>query len=386
MLPIYYTSDEPGAPTLNNANGSLISVLDAVLINGFGLKSVTSITVAGGVATVTCAGHQFTGGVGRLVQIAGASPSALNGNQVATVVDANTFTFPTTAANGTATGTISARRAPLGWQKVFSSTNKAIYGRTDPQATSMLLRIDDTGTGVASTTYARAVMCESATDVDTMTGVSPTTAQISGGWYVSKGQNNTAAKKWLIVGDERTVYVFTEGATDPWSGDNGLALFAFGDINSYRSGGDAYGCFISGSYTTSDTCYLLTHSYGAQSAVIARANNQITPSPWVETVGRSRGTGELLGGSSNYPVYPSAVDGGAVIERTVHVREIDTASAVRGEYRGLSHPFANMSSVCQSFHGTLLTNAIGSSDSYLWVAHTRRGSDGLVLFNLTSPW
>ena len=62
MLPIYYTSDEPGAPTLNNDNGSLISVLDAVLINGFGLKSVTSITVAGGLATVTCAGHQFTGG------------------------------------------------------------------------------------------------------------------------------------------------------------------------------------------------------------------------------------------------------------------------------------------------------------------------------------
>lgn len=384
MLPIYYTSDEPGAPTLNNANGSLISVLDAVLINGFGLKSVTSITVAGGVATVTCAGHQFAGGVGRLVQIAGASPSALNGNQVATVVDANTFTFQTTAANGTATGTITARRAPLGWQKVFGSTNKAIYGRTDPQATAMLLRIDDTGTGVASTTYARAVMCESATDVDTMTGVRPTTAQLSGGWYVSKGQSSTAAKKWLIVGDERTVYVFTDGAADPWSSDNGLASFAFGDINSYRSGGDAYGCIISGSYSTSDTCYLLTHNYGAQSAVIARANNQITPSPWVDTIGRVRGAGELLGGSG--PAYPSAVDGGAAIERTVHVRETDSAGAVRGEHRGLAHPFANMSSVYQAFHGTILTDAVGSSDSYLWVAHTRQGSDGLVLFNLTSPW
>ena len=383
MLPIYYTSDEPGAPTLNNANGSLISVLDAVLINGFGLKSVTSITVAGGLATVTCAGHQFTGGVGRLVQIAGASPSALNGNQVATVVDANTFTFPTTAANGTATGTITARRAPLGWQKVFGSTNKAIYGRTDPQATAMLLRIDDTGTGVASTTYARAVMCESATDVDTMTGVSPTTAQLSGGWYVSKGESSTAAKRWLIVGDERTVYVFTDRATYRWNSNNGLVPLVFGDINSYRSGGDAYGCIIGGGYNANDLCYLFSNATGSSASVVARANNQITPSPWVDIIGRSRGGG-LLG--SDGPTYPSAVDGGAAIERTVHVRETDSAGAVRGEYRGLAHPFANMSSVMQSLHGTLLTNAIGSSDSYLWVAHTNQGSDGLVLFNLTSPW
>lgn len=383
MLPIYYTSDEPDAPTLNNANGSLISVLDAVLINGFGLKSVTSITVASGLATVTCAGHQFTGRIGRKVQIAGASPTALNGNHDVTVVDANTFTYPTTAANGAATGTISARRAPLGWQKVFSSTNKAIYGRTDPQATAMLLRIDDTGTGVASTTYARAVMCESATDVDTMTGVSPTTAQISGGWYVSKGESSTAAKKWLIVGDERTVYVFTDGANYRWNSNNGLVPFVFGDINSYRSGSDAYGCIIGGGYNTSDLCYLFHHATGSSASVVARANNQITPSPWVDIIGRSRGSG-LLGGDG--PTYPSAVDGGAAIERTVHVRETDSAGAVRGEYRGLAHPFANMSSVMQSLHGTLLTNAIGSSDSYLWVAHTNQGSDGLVLFNLTSNW
>ena len=83
---------------------------------------------------------------------------------------------------------------------------------------------------------------------------------------------------------------------------------------------------------------------------------------------------------------PGSRSGGAAIERTVLAREIDSAGAVRGEYRGLAHPFANMSSMYQSFHGTLLTNAIGSSDSYLWVAHTRQGSDGLVLFNLTSNW
>lgn len=383
MLPIYYTSDEPGAPTLNNANGSLISVLDAVLINGFGLKSVTSITVAGGVATVTCAGHQFTGGIGRKVQIAGASPTALNGNHDVTVVDANTFTYPTTAANGTATGTISARRAPLGWQKVFSSTNKAIYGRTDPQATAMLLRIDDTGTGVASTTYARAVMCESATDVDTMTGVSPTSTQLSGGFSISKGQSSTTAKRWLIVGDERTVYVFTDGVNYQWSSGHGLTPFVFGDVEFYRSGGDAYGCVIGGITGVNDLSYLFQHNSIAEALFFARANNQITPSQRGHLIGRMSAS-ERFGVSG--PAYPSAIDGGAVIERTVHCREATSAAEVRGAMRGLAHPYANMSSVHQTLHATVRGNLVGSGDSYLWVAHGSQSSNGLVLFNLTSNW
>lgn len=383
MLPIYYTSDEPGAPTLNNANGSLISVLDAVLINGFGLKSVTSITVAGGVATVTCAGHQFTGGVGRKVQIAGASPAALNGNHDVTVVDANTFTYPTTAANGTATGTISARRAPLGWQKVFSSTNKAIYGRTDPQATAMLLRIDDTGTGVASTTNARAVMCESATAVDTMTGVVPTSAQLSGGYYVSKGQSSTAAKRWFVVGDSRSMYLFTEGSDYTWASGYGLSPLVFGDIDTYRSGGDAYGCIIHGSINTGHLTGVF-YNESSYPAYLSRAANQITPADPVVLTARAGSSGLPYGGHG--PTYPSDVDGGALIDRAITVRPNTGSGTVRGALRGACAPFANMASVSQILHATTLSGLVGSTDTLICVAWINQSSKGLMMFNVSSEW
>ena len=48
----YFESTDAGAPTLNNAVGSMIAVLDACLITGYNSKSVASITVASGVATV----------------------------------------------------------------------------------------------------------------------------------------------------------------------------------------------------------------------------------------------------------------------------------------------------------------------------------------------
>lgn len=385
MLPIYYTSDESGSPTLNNAAGSLISVLDACLINGWGLKSVTSITVASGVATVVCTGHQFSGGIGRKVLIAGATPSALNGSQDVTVVDANTFTFLTTAANGTATGTITAKRAPLGWSKLYSGTNKAIYQRTDAQATSMLLRVDDTNTGNASATYARVVMVESATDVDTYTNASPTTAQLAGGLYVSKGANSTTAKKWMLVGDVRTLYIFTDGASYPWTSNYGLKPVMFGDINSYRSGGDAYGCMISGLIQANDTSYTLYHEPSSTSSFMARAANHITPSDTINLSTRSTGS-SLIGGAG--PAYPSDVDGGCTLDLSPLVRSgaASTSGTVRGAMRGLVTPFANMSSVAITLHGSLLTSVVGTSNTLLCVGHGDQHKNGVVMFNVSSEW
>jgi hypothetical protein len=58
MLPIVFMSNEQGAPVLNNAAGSLISVLDACLVNGFNTVGIFSITITDNVATVvTSATH-----------------------------------------------------------------------------------------------------------------------------------------------------------------------------------------------------------------------------------------------------------------------------------------------------------------------------------------
>ena len=72
------------------------------------VRSVSSISIAAGVATVTTSVNHGYDNKDKVV-IAGATPSGLNGTQVITVTAANTFTFKT-SESGSVTGTITASR------------------------------------------------------------------------------------------------------------------------------------------------------------------------------------------------------------------------------------------------------------------------------------
>ena len=72
-------SATPGTPVLTGQVGSLIALLDALLINGFGSITLTSLVVAGGVATATATAHGFP--VNSVLFLAGATPSGLNGEK-----------------------------------------------------------------------------------------------------------------------------------------------------------------------------------------------------------------------------------------------------------------------------------------------------------------
>ncbi len=71
------------------------------------LRTGLSISITNGVATVTAIGHGYDNK--DKVTIAGASPAGVNGIKTITKVDANTFTFSTTAT-GSVTGTITSVR------------------------------------------------------------------------------------------------------------------------------------------------------------------------------------------------------------------------------------------------------------------------------------
>lgn len=385
MKPIWYTHTEVGAPTLNNAAGSLVALLDALLITGFNTKAVTSVSVAGGVATAVISGHGYE--AGKTVLIAGATPSGLNGNQVvASVVDTNTVTFAVSGvADGGATGTITAKRAPLGWVKAFAGTNTAVYSRPESGATTMLLRVDDTGAGVASATSARALMVETAAGVDSYTAAAPTAAQLSGGVYISKGANSTTAKAWCAFGDGRTLYLFTDGASYSLASYGGLHAFAFGDVSSWRAG-DAYNCAIMGG-VTADAQYFNTQTDSPSNLggmFLARLSNQIGGSVHMATYGRSVG-GWSGGNSYSGGVYPSPVDNGMPVERTVLAREQNTSGGnpFRGVMRGLAHPMAQIPS---SMHLTRISGLVGTADEYIIVCMTSTEYRGAVMFNVTSDW
>ena len=139
----YFNEGLRGVPQLSGTSGALIAVLDACLITGFGTVSVTSLTVADGVATATVsAGNSFN--PHHIILIEGASDPALNGRH-RVLLDGNSstsFSFKTTAANGPASGTISAKYAPVpGWEKPFSATNKAVYRATT--GNRFYYRVDD---------------------------------------------------------------------------------------------------------------------------------------------------------------------------------------------------------------------------------------------------
>lgn len=226
-----FSSAQIGAPTLNNTAGSLIALLDACLVNGFGLKTCDSVVIAAGVGTATIStGHGAIPDGVVLFSGATGSFSALNGERKVTSAGINTVVFDATGlADGTATGTITLKLAPAGWIKSFSGTNLGAYKSGNAAATGTYLRVDDT-------TAAYAVVRGYVTMTDINTGLDPfpTSAQQStSNWYKS---NTTVTRNWWLIGNDRMFYL---GIASNSSYSPIMAIYAFGDLIS-RKAGDAY--------------------------------------------------------------------------------------------------------------------------------------------------
>jgi hypothetical protein len=324
-----FQSTDTGAPTLSGTAGSLITLLDACLINGYGSVTLDSLVVASNVATCTkSTGHGFTmlGNVGPVIRISGATPAGLNGDWRITVVSATQFTFTTTGiSDQTATGTIVAKRAPLGFSKVFSGTNLAAYRSDDVTGTQFILRVSDDGTGSAS--YSRLVGYETMTDMNMGTGPFPTGIQYSGGVYIHKSQTKTeVARPWRLIGDGRSFYVLIDN-TSGSSWDGGMW---FGDLNSFLST-DNYHCGLIGMDSAYGTnkLHLLSSSVAAY---LARSYSQVG-----ESVSLLRYAHRM---SPNYlgyvdAAYPNPVAGGMM---SSPVEAGESAVIIRGLMPGLYCP------------------------------------------------
>ena len=391
---VWYHSDEVGAPVLNNVAGSLIGVLDACLITGFQQQTLTGVTVASGVATATLSGHGYSDQM--MVDIAGASPGALNGRQKITVTGANTFTFTTAAGDGAASGSITAKRSPLGWTKPHSGTHLAIYQRTDPTATAMMLRVDDTLATSQYANHARVLMIESASDINTYTFASNNQV---GGQYWGRGEAFSASTKpWILVGDGKTFYFFSDmphASSITYATTGGLNPHMFGDINTYRPG-DAYHCLLGGpseSGVSGGNAPSFGMVYGVRLGeaptslfrlVIARKYDGIASA--IASVGL------LFPGITSPAIgfhggaYPSPVDNGFVMQKEVLVVENSSTFGhpIRGKSRGLIAP---LTSVRNALHRQVLTNITGHAGSVLFVATAyTNGAAGCLAFDLTGPW
>lgn len=370
--PIWFDSTETGAPTLNNVAGSLISLLRAVLINGFNVKAITSIAVASGVATVTCPAHGYSSSYGKWLKISGASAPALNGVKQQTIVDANTFTFPAPGvADGSHTAT-DARRAPLGWTEEYvdGGATKAIYKRSAPEALAAMLRVDDTG----AASMARVIGVMSATGVDSYgADFFPSTAQVSGGAYWQKGDNNATAKSWHLVGDDLGFYL----AIQVGNTANSL-VYWFGDPIPFYAADTGFSALAAQttSTVTASPAWQLATSASAQTAPGASgifAAKGVIPaesSPVTQTMCGTEG-GVGLSGHSSFP------NAGVYLNPVLHplVYVVSTGPCIRGQMPGLAY-------VLSAAPFTSGVPVVAGSDTFLPLGINVSGTTGQVAIKL----
>jgi len=368
----YYDATMSGAPALSGTAGALIGVLDACLVNGFGSVTLDSLVIAANVATATVStGHNFAllGNTGPVIEISGATPAGLNGEwRISAVPSSTQFTFTTSGiSDQTATGTITAKRAPAGFSKVFSGTNKAAYQADDLASTRLYCRIDDTGT-----TNARIRGYETMSGVNTGTGLFPTQAQLSGGGYVYKS-NGATARDWMLISDGRMVYFLCDptgidsGAGSDWNGG-----FVFGDVISY-AGVDAFHALLIASGAGDDTLplpYLGSPTY----SWLARSYTQLGTAITSARYSHGKNTGLGVGGQT----YPAPVDNG------LHLWPVEcweSTTLARGMMPGLWNPVHNSDTP----HGSFIDTIAGLTGRTIRV-NTTGNTSYEVAFDITGPW
>ncbi|WP_347279339.1 hypothetical protein [Plasticicumulans sp.] len=350
-----------GAPVFSGAAGSLITVLDAYLLTGYGTVSVASLVVSGGVATATVsAGHGLLDQ--QIALIAGATPGALNGEQRITRLSPTTFTFSTTAADGTAGGAITASVAPVvGWEKAFAGTSKAIYRSTDPAAVAAVYRVRHDAPPNAA---ARAAL--SASDIDTLSGQ---TAELV--WSGSTTPDSTP-RRWIAAADSRTVWI---SIVDDGGAPHYGYTMGFGDL-------EAAGPLDAG--PAGVWGYLsLTQSSGSAYAAGELVRGVSGGGPVaVETILPQGRTGYSVPGraGAGWP-YPSPVHGG-VDAAEMAVRGV-ASGALRGRLRGLLAPLHARDQMPAA--GSIIT--LGDERyAVLSQCEWQSGQYGSLLADLRGPW
>jgi hypothetical protein len=248
-------SQMTGAPQLSGTVGSMIALLDACLINGFGGGSVDSLVVNNNVVTCTrSAGHPYE--IGSVCEMSGATVTGggtVNGQFIVTTVTSTQWTYAVTGvSNQTATGSITHKAAALGWAKPFTGTNLAVYRSPNVAGTRCFLRVNDT-----DARDTRVVGYETMSDVNTGTGIFPTAVQQSGGLFWTKSNDaNATTRQWIIVGDDRAFLIAISHGTN-----TAYNTSFFGDINSVKSP-DPFACMINGFQTTRTNTLLAGNGQG----------------------------------------------------------------------------------------------------------------------------
>jgi hypothetical protein len=394
----FFHSAMVGAPVLSGAAGTVIGILDACLVNGFALKTADSLTIASGVATLNIStGHSFE--VGSVALVAGATVTGgtVNGEQKVTAVTANTASFAVPGlADQTASGTVTAKLAPAGWQKQFSGTNLAVYKSLAPDSFGCSLRVDD-----SSNTDLRVVGYESMTGISTGTGPFPTNAQISGGAYWAKsGSAGATARNWMVFADARMFYWWCVPNSDTSITSQGI-LTGFGDLTPLNSI-DVFATYLAGASSSQSAATSPTEDFASGGRFNSSTVKHYFPRSYTGLGSSVNSAGvtsySLLGSNANYDSgglscllpYPNPTDTSIRFWKTV----VYEGQGLRADCPGIAHCtqnagflYATKDIVAGSglFTGRQLLVARVGAPGYN-VQNSVSNRYGFVLVDITGPW
>lgn len=393
----YFDSDMTGAPSTAGlaAAGRFLAILDACAVTGFNLKPVTAITVAGGIATVTTDGdHGFRDYT--VIRIEGATPEALNGDWKVQVTAGNAFSFETTVPDGPATGTISAKTAPLDWTKAFSATNVGVY--RPKTGLRHFFRVNDANSGFVAIRGYEAMTASG----DAGTNPFPTPTQLSGGVGMSKYCNSTSyQQKWFLIGDDRCLFfVFCpDDHLGVQQSHADWAIYGFGEAISYTPN-DLGASFVIGSTDQSTTWTsvmkngsnypgYMNGSYAYAGCYFSRPYSQELGAPSrfrIAGSGVAHGWGSSSVAGGRTPV-PNPADLSLLFHYPVVMQE-EVSKAVRAELPGAYQPLhaymiARVGDVVEiNGRKVLITHAYDNNSP----ESSGTGKSGTMGWDITGPW
>ena len=362
----WFTDRNPNGPILNGLKGSLVALLDACLVDGYDPRTPDSVVVLGGVATVNIsAGNPYEKHA--VISVSGASATTLNAEWRIDSAAATSFTFICPGvADGNITG-VSLKRAPAGWEKVHSATNKAVYRSSNLAATQFLLFVDDDQT---ESKWARVYGAEG------MVGATTTGATNLFGGSIGWQKSSLAslvARPWVLTADDRFVGytpAFYDGRPDSHT------PFKFGDFPAANPS-DIFNCMITGVLAA-------TNNPGSESSC--------TNADLIYTRGNRHVAGTVSGAQRNVQIgYANSLFGGrvgsvasadgATVQFTnMLIADPDFRGAIPGQFFGIqSAPGLAEYTVVEIAGRPYLHVPVSANDT---VPPTNRH----MLFDIGGPW
>ena len=199
-----------GAPVNNGTPGAFISVLKAVLIDGFGSATVISATINNGVCKLLLNSTDVFQ-ADKVILVSGSNVPSINGEQWATKVTATSLEFKTMEGDQTLLGTITVKYAPVGsWFAPFTGTNLIALKTSAQNAGEVNFRLDDTQ---AKHTTIR--MYAQMSDINNGEMMVPF-KQDDALFFFKSYYANTTSYPWFVVADGKTIHLsFAYYISDP---------------------------------------------------------------------------------------------------------------------------------------------------------------------------